>query len=209
MCTEKLFLGQWEVDSSWNVMSHGDARVGKWGGNLRMEWVASTLHTTSEHGVSKITTADAHTSATSSRLNWRPRRFKWTRPFRLKTKSGLCEYAITFQLASTSVDFTIRMGPEIRLLMDTLGEKIPCSGNLSIADSILNVRMERVTALWELTCDDPNCGVFLSNYILYPNIPVTQLSGSLFSAVRRDSACGRKKRSANMYSGCEERPNFF
>jgi len=28
-----------------------------------MEWVASTLHTTSEHGVSSITTADAHTSA--------------------------------------------------------------------------------------------------------------------------------------------------
>ena len=26
-----------------------------------MEWIASTLHTTSEHGVSSITTADAHT----------------------------------------------------------------------------------------------------------------------------------------------------
>ena len=32
-----------------------------------MEWVASTLHTTSEHGVSSITTTDAHTSAASSR----------------------------------------------------------------------------------------------------------------------------------------------
>ena len=40
-----------------------------------MEWVASTLHTTSEHGVSSITTADAYTSDVSSRLNWRPRRF--------------------------------------------------------------------------------------------------------------------------------------
>jgi len=47
-----------------------------------MDWVASTLHTTSEHGVSSITTADAHTSVASSRLNWRPCRFKWTRPFR-------------------------------------------------------------------------------------------------------------------------------
>jgi len=37
-----------------------------------MEWVASTLHTTSEHGVSSITTADAHTSAASSRLNLHP-----------------------------------------------------------------------------------------------------------------------------------------
>ena len=61
-----------KVDSSWNVMAHGDAREGKWRGNWRMEWVASTLHTTLEHGVSSITTADAHTSAASSRLNWRP-----------------------------------------------------------------------------------------------------------------------------------------
>jgi len=53
-----------------------------------MEWVANTLHTTSEHGVPSITTADAHTSAASSRMNWLPRRLKWTRPFRRKTKSG-------------------------------------------------------------------------------------------------------------------------
>jgi hypothetical protein len=83
-------------------MAHGDARDRKWRGNWRMEWVACTLHTTSEHGVSSITTADAHTSAASSRMNWRPRRFKWTRPFRRKTKSGFCACAITFQLASTT-----------------------------------------------------------------------------------------------------------
>jgi len=34
-----------------------------------MESVASTLHTTSEHGVPSITTADAHTSAAIRRLN--------------------------------------------------------------------------------------------------------------------------------------------
>ena len=48
-----------------------------------MYWVASTLHTTSDHGVYSITTnnkTDAHISAASSRLDWRPRRFKWTRP---------------------------------------------------------------------------------------------------------------------------------
>jgi len=90
------------LDSSWNVTAHGDTREGKWRGNWRMEWVSSTLHTTSEHGVSSITTADAHTSAASSRLNWRPRRFKWTRPFRRKTKSGFCACAITFQMASTT-----------------------------------------------------------------------------------------------------------
>jgi len=60
------------VESNWNVMAHGDGREGKWRGNWRMEWVASTLHTTSEYAVSSITTADAHTSAASSQLNWRP-----------------------------------------------------------------------------------------------------------------------------------------
>ena len=90
------------IESSWNVMAHGDAREGKWSGNWRMEWVASTLHTTSKHGVSSITTADAHTLDASSRLNWRPHQFKWTRPFRRKTKSGFCACAITFQTQSIS-----------------------------------------------------------------------------------------------------------
>jgi len=92
--------GESKVESGWNVMAHGDAREGKWRG--KMEWVANTLHTTPEHGVPSITTADAHTSAASSRLNWRPRRFKWTRPFRRKTKSGFCACAITFQTHPTA-----------------------------------------------------------------------------------------------------------
>jgi len=37
--------------------------------NWRMEWVASTLYTTSKHGVSSITTGDVHNSAASGRLN--------------------------------------------------------------------------------------------------------------------------------------------
>ena len=77
-------------------------REGKWRGNWRMAWVASTLHTTSEHGVSSITTADVHTSAASSRLNGSPRRFKWIHPFRRKKKSGFCACAITFQTQSTT-----------------------------------------------------------------------------------------------------------
>jgi hypothetical protein len=91
------------LEASWNVMAHGDARKGKWRGNWRMEWEASTLHTTSEPGVSSITTSDAHTSVASSRLNWRPCRFKWTRPFRRKAKSVFCSCAITFQTQSTIV----------------------------------------------------------------------------------------------------------
>jgi len=71
-----------------------------------MEWVAITLHTTSERGVSSITTADAHTSAASSRLNCRPRRFKWTRSFCRKRKSGSCPCAITFRSQSiTGYDY--------------------------------------------------------------------------------------------------------
>ena len=91
-----------KVESSWNVMVHGDARLGKWRGYWRMEWVASTLHTISEHGVSSITIANAHTSAASIRLNWRLCRFKCTRLFRRKTKSGFCACAITFQTQSTA-----------------------------------------------------------------------------------------------------------
>jgi len=32
-------------------MAHGDAQEGKWKGNWRMEWVASTFHTASVYGV--------------------------------------------------------------------------------------------------------------------------------------------------------------
>ena len=86
-CTVHLaIIKVFYLDSSWNVMAHGDAREGKWRRNWRMEWVASTLHTTSEHGLSSITTTDEHTSAANSGPNWRLRRFKWTRSFRRKTK---------------------------------------------------------------------------------------------------------------------------
>jgi len=97
-----VLLSDGVLESSWNMMAHGDAREGKWRGNWRMEWVASTLYTISELGVSSITTTDRHTSAASSRLNWRPCRFKWTRSFRRKTKSVFCACAITFQMQSTS-----------------------------------------------------------------------------------------------------------
>jgi hypothetical protein len=88
-------------------------REGKWRGNWRMGWVASTLHTTSERGVFSINTADAHTSAASSRLNRRPHRFKWTRPFRRKTKSGFCACAITFQTQSTCMTHAFKVTTEM------------------------------------------------------------------------------------------------
>jgi len=50
-----------------------------------MQWVANTLHTTSEHGVSSITTADAaHLGCQQSTELTPTGRFKWTRPFRAK-----------------------------------------------------------------------------------------------------------------------------
>jgi len=60
--------------------------------------------------LSSITTADA-----SSRLNWRTRRFKCTRPFRRKTKSGFCACAITFQLASNKNAHWMRTAMDPRL----------------------------------------------------------------------------------------------
>jgi hypothetical protein len=36
-----------------------------------------------------------------------PRRFKWTRPFRRKTKSGFCACAITFQAQSTRTVYSM------------------------------------------------------------------------------------------------------
>ena len=100
------YYSRFAVESSWNVMANGDAREENWRGNWRMEWVASTLHTTSEHGVSSITTADAHTSAASSRLNWRPPAdLNGLVRFARKTKSGFCACAITFQTRSTSAAY--------------------------------------------------------------------------------------------------------
>jgi hypothetical protein len=86
-------------------MEHGDAREEKWMGNKRMEWVTSKRHMTAEHWLARAVQtlqADVHNSPASSRLNWGPRRFKWTRPFRRKTKSGFCACVITFQTQSTS-----------------------------------------------------------------------------------------------------------
>jgi len=47
-------------------------RAGEVKGKLANGVGSQYRHTTSEHGVSSITTSDAHTSAASSRLNWRP-----------------------------------------------------------------------------------------------------------------------------------------
>jgi len=108
------------AESSSNVTAHGDAREGKWRGNWQIKWVASNLHTTLEHGVSNITTADAHTSAASSQLNWHPCLFKWTRPFRWKTKSDFCTRAITFQTLSTLANYKHSISEHLHIVKSAL-----------------------------------------------------------------------------------------
>jgi len=85
-------------------MAHGDAREEKWRRNKRVEWVANKRHTTAIHRLARaIETlqAEVHSSPANSRLNWPPCRFKWTRPFRRKPKSGFCACSIIFQTQST------------------------------------------------------------------------------------------------------------
>jgi len=140
--------------SSWNVMAHGDAREGKWGGKWRMEWVASTLHATSEHGVSSITTADTHTSAANSRLNWRSRRFKWTRPFRRKTKSGFCACAITFQKQSTTRSSSQIRGSKLRETIKSVSRSMllcvfrhHCTGMTDVTVETMEANMTIVASI--------------------------------------------------------------
>jgi hypothetical protein len=93
------------VDIVLNVMAHGDAREGKFRGNRRMEWVGSALPLylgTQSIQHYYLLPADPHSSTASTRLNWLPRRFKWTRPFPWKTKSGFCACAITFKTEYTN-----------------------------------------------------------------------------------------------------------
>jgi len=118
-------------------MAHGDAREGKWRGNWRMEWAASTLHTTSELGVSSITTG------WSSRLNWRACRFKWTRPFRRKTKSGFRACAITFQTQSTTAVLPLT---DLRLSYPSVPSmKLDIWRETLICTFIAGKRMEKTT----------------------------------------------------------------
>ena len=66
-------------------------------GKIRREWVASSLALYVGTRSIQSLSADPHSSTVNSRLKWHPRRFKWTRPFRWKTKSGFCACAITFR----------------------------------------------------------------------------------------------------------------
>ena len=71
-----------------------------------MRWVASTLHTTSEHGVSSITAADAaHLGCQQSTelTPHQPADLNGLVRFARKTKSGFCACAVIFQKQSTFI----------------------------------------------------------------------------------------------------------
>jgi len=103
-CRDWLYL-HLDVEGSGRVQLKCDGTPWRMGGEVQgklANGVSSQYsHATLELGVSSITTADVHTSAASSRLNWHPCRFKWTCLFRRKAKSGFCVCAITFQTQST------------------------------------------------------------------------------------------------------------
>ena len=87
-----------------NLVAHGDAQEEKWRGKRRMEWVAKqasfwlgTVHPVLLQSFS----ADPHSKKASTRMNWHPRRYKWTRPFHWKTESGFCACAVTIRFHST------------------------------------------------------------------------------------------------------------
>jgi len=86
----------------WHTVTHRRELKGKVANGVGRQYT----HTTSKRDVSSITTTDAHTSAASSWLNWCPRWFKWTSPFRWKTKSGFCACAITFKTQSISLNMS-------------------------------------------------------------------------------------------------------
>jgi len=94
-----------------NLVAHGDAREEKWRGKRRMEWVAkeSSVWLGTVHPVLlQKFSPDPHSKKASTRLNWHPRRYKWTLPFRWKTESGFWACANTFRFHS---NFALGCGP--------------------------------------------------------------------------------------------------
>jgi hypothetical protein len=87
------------VEMWWHTVTH---RRGSEGGNWRMEWVASTLHTTSEHVYPAL--LPLMRTPRLPAVDWTdaPLLYKRTRPFRRRKKSVFCVCAITLHTQSTT-----------------------------------------------------------------------------------------------------------
>ena len=103
----KISVENWwiDTDSSWNVTAHRDAREGEVKGKLA-NGVGSQYPS---HYLGTWCIQHYYRWCRTPRLpvvDWIDAptgRFKCTRPFRRKTKTGFCACAITFQLASTTL----------------------------------------------------------------------------------------------------------
>jgi len=76
------------------------------------------------------TNADAHNSAASSRPNWRPRRFKWTRPFRGKHEIWflrVCHHVSNSVYLPTTLGGVIKLETTYAQFLLHLTEKNPVS----------------------------------------------------------------------------------
>ena len=99
--------------SSWNMMAHGDAREGNWRGvgNQYPSYYLGTWYI--QHCYRRC----AHFGCQQSTELTPPCRFKWTRPFRRKTKSGFCACDITFQTQSNTLPFTAGVNPSVSFIV--------------------------------------------------------------------------------------------
>ena len=118
-----------------------------------MQWVASTFHTTSEHGLSSVTTADgAQLGCQQSTELTPPGRFKWTRPFRRKTKTGFCECAVAFQLASTAVrtaENVLKPSRHVqRMCLD-----VPAASSVAVSLAMIADDIEEQCVMFEISHD--------------------------------------------------------
>jgi hypothetical protein len=115
-------------------MAHGDAREEKWRGKKRKEWVTSKRHMTAEHKPARAVQnqqGDVHSSPASSRLNWRPCRFK-----------GLVCYVERRNLVSARVSshFKSSIQPDVTL-------KPPFSQHISFMSSVLLLERTDILSL--------------------------------------------------------------
>jgi hypothetical protein len=103
--TEHLLLGvPCMLESRWNVIAHGDSTGGKVKGKLSngvdSQYISHYLETWCMQRHYHHYPWCTHLGCQYS-TEWHPCQFKYSCPFRRKTKSSFCVRAITFQTKST------------------------------------------------------------------------------------------------------------
>jgi len=89
--------------------------------------------------------ADPHSKKASTWLNWHPRRYKRTRPFRWKTESGFCACAVTFRFHSTH----LATAPQhIPTQHDLLPQHLVCKYELNCEYSNITLASNKAPWWW-------------------------------------------------------------